>query len=219
MKRYQLLALAGVDGDDHRFDILAGHDAEDLIHPLELRLFNYLIPEYDFVQTPVLPLELRPSQLVAGTYLDELDHLRLPPDTVRVEPRRVYVALRQLYDHSALYNQTGGVDTSVMVDPTSPAELLSGIRAVGEDIVFCRLSGAERQQRRRPPPVSGDCDRIGWRAGKPPGGQAIEQPIGIRGFFRQRQAETVEGRFTISLPHRHAGACRGLRLRQCRAHG
>jgi FdhD protein len=69
-----------------------------------------------------------------GAYLEELERLKLPPDDVRVEPARVYVALRQLYDHSALYNQSGGVHTSIMIDPASPPNPDSGILAVGEDI-------------------------------------------------------------------------------------
>jgi FdhD protein len=69
-----------------------------------------------------------------GAYLETLDDLRLPPDSVRVAPQRVYVALRQLYDHSTLYNQSGGVHTSIMIDPASPADPASGILAVGEDI-------------------------------------------------------------------------------------
>ena len=69
-----------------------------------------------------------------GAYLEELDRIALPPDHVRVAPERVYVSLRQLYDNSALYNQSGGVHTSIMVDPASPADPSSGLLAVGEDI-------------------------------------------------------------------------------------
>jgi adsorption protein B len=54
-----------------RFDVLLMHDAEDLIHPLSLRLYSLLIPDYDFVQTPVFSLELEARALVAGTYIDE----------------------------------------------------------------------------------------------------------------------------------------------------
>jgi len=61
-----------------------------------------------------------------GAYLEELDRLRLPPDAVRVAPGRVYLALRQLYDHSALYHRSGGVHTSIMIDPSSPADLTAG---------------------------------------------------------------------------------------------
>ena len=43
---------------EHRlhFGCLAYHDAEDVVHPLELRVFNHLVPHYDLVQLPVMPL-------------------------------------------------------------------------------------------------------------------------------------------------------------------
>jgi FdhD protein len=69
-----------------------------------------------------------------GAYLEELEAHRLPPDGVRVTPERVYVALRQLYERASLYHQSGGVHTSIMVDPSSPADPTCGVLAVGEDI-------------------------------------------------------------------------------------
>jgi len=61
-----------------RFDILLMHDAEDLIHPLSLRLYSVLVPRWDFVQTPVFSLPLSARAFVAGTYIDEFaeHHLR-----------------------------------------------------------------------------------------------------------------------------------------------
>jgi adsorption protein B len=56
---------------NQRFDILLMHDAEDVIHPLALRLYSLLIPTYEFVQTPVLSLPLGTRKLVAATYIDE----------------------------------------------------------------------------------------------------------------------------------------------------
>ncbi len=47
------------------------HDSEDVIHPLELKLFNFLLPKKDFIQLPVLSLERPWWQMVAGTYLDD----------------------------------------------------------------------------------------------------------------------------------------------------
>lgn len=47
------------------------HDAEDVLHPLELRFFNYLLPRKDLIQIPVLSLERHWSELVAGIYMDE----------------------------------------------------------------------------------------------------------------------------------------------------
>lgn len=64
-----------------RFDILLMHDAEDVIHPLSLRLCSLLIPRYEFVQMPVFSLELPKSNLVGATYIDEFaeHHLRDMP--------------------------------------------------------------------------------------------------------------------------------------------
>jgi adsorption protein B len=47
------------------------HDAEDLVHADELRLFDALIESRDFVQLPVLPLIDRDSRWVGGHYADE----------------------------------------------------------------------------------------------------------------------------------------------------
>jgi len=68
-----------------RFDILLMHDAEDIIHPLAMRLYNYLIPEYDFVQTPVFPLELPWYAFVGSTYKDEFTEHHLKDMLVREE--------------------------------------------------------------------------------------------------------------------------------------
>lgn len=47
------------------------HDSEDVLHPLELRFFNYLLPRKDMIQLPVTSLEREWYELVAGTYMDE----------------------------------------------------------------------------------------------------------------------------------------------------
>lgn len=47
------------------------HDSEDVLHPLELRFFNYLLPRMDLIQLPVTSLEREWYDLVAGTYMDE----------------------------------------------------------------------------------------------------------------------------------------------------
>lgn len=54
-----------------RFEIFAIHDSEDIIHPLTLKLMNYLIPRIHMVQLPVTPLEMPLGDMTAGTYLDE----------------------------------------------------------------------------------------------------------------------------------------------------
>jgi adsorption protein B len=47
------------------------HGSEDVLHPLELRLFNYLLPRKDMIQLPVVSLERNWYEWVAGTYMDE----------------------------------------------------------------------------------------------------------------------------------------------------
>ena len=47
------------------------HDSEDVLHPLELKFFNYLLPRKDMIQLPVASLERGLGELVAGTYMDE----------------------------------------------------------------------------------------------------------------------------------------------------
>ncbi|MBP7564730.1 MAG: glycosyl transferase family protein [Burkholderiaceae bacterium] len=53
------------------FEGFVMHDAEDLIHPMELRVFNAALDQYDFVQLPVYSFTRRLRDLVAGVYMDE----------------------------------------------------------------------------------------------------------------------------------------------------
>ena len=48
--------LSAMKSTGERFDVIVTHDAEDLIHPDELRWINYYAARYDFIQTPVLAL-------------------------------------------------------------------------------------------------------------------------------------------------------------------
>lgn len=47
------------------------HDSEDVIHPLELQLFNARVPAADLVQLPVFSLDRSWKELTAGTYIDD----------------------------------------------------------------------------------------------------------------------------------------------------
>ncbi len=47
------------------------HDAEDVVHPAELRVFDRLIERFDLVQLPVLPLIVPGSRWISGHYCDE----------------------------------------------------------------------------------------------------------------------------------------------------
>ena len=54
-----------------RFDVIVTHDAEDIIHPDELRWINFYAARYDFIQTPVLPLATPLNKFTHGLYCDE----------------------------------------------------------------------------------------------------------------------------------------------------
>lgn len=60
-----------------RFAGITIHDSEDVVHPLELKMTNYLIDDYDALQFPVFPLMRMPrfgnffKTLTTGTYADE----------------------------------------------------------------------------------------------------------------------------------------------------
>lgn len=60
-----------INGEEYAFVLM--HDPEDVMHPLELKLCNYLIGrgEINMVQTPVFPLEVPLIKFTAGTYMDE----------------------------------------------------------------------------------------------------------------------------------------------------
>jgi adsorption protein B len=57
--------------EGRRFKAVVLHDAEDVVHPAELRLFDTLIERFALVQLPVLPLADPHSRWISGHYLDE----------------------------------------------------------------------------------------------------------------------------------------------------
>ncbi|MCX6965509.1 MAG: glycosyltransferase [Verrucomicrobia bacterium] len=61
------------------YAIIALHDAEDILHPLTLKVYNHYVPEIlDMGQIPVFPLELPPlTNWVGNTYLDEFAELHV----------------------------------------------------------------------------------------------------------------------------------------------
>lgn len=58
-----------------RFAIFLMHDAEDIVHPLSLKLFNYLMPRFAMIQIPVFSLPRFWYEFTAGVYMDEFAEL------------------------------------------------------------------------------------------------------------------------------------------------
>lgn len=72
-----------------KFDIIVLSDSEDVHHPLSLKLFNYLMPRFDMIQIPIIPLELPWFELVGGVYMDEFAEMHLKELLVREKISRV----------------------------------------------------------------------------------------------------------------------------------
>ena len=54
-----------------RFKAVVLHDAEDVVHPDALHIFDFLLDRFDMVQLPVLPLIDPKSRWISGHYCDE----------------------------------------------------------------------------------------------------------------------------------------------------
>src|SRR5947208_9559983 len=59
------------------------HDAEDVVHPLELRIFDGLIDRAGVIQLPVLPIPDPHSRWVSGHYCDEFAEAHIKELVVR----------------------------------------------------------------------------------------------------------------------------------------
>lgn len=59
------------------------HDAEDVVSPLELRLFNYLVERKDLIQVPVYPFERNWYDFVGMHYIDEFTELHAKDVPIR----------------------------------------------------------------------------------------------------------------------------------------
>ena len=69
----RLLRALAADEADGRWQarLVAFHDAEDMVHPAELAVFDMALATADFVQLPVRAEPLAESPWIAGHYLDE----------------------------------------------------------------------------------------------------------------------------------------------------
>ena len=60
-----------------RYAMFTLQDAEDVVHPLTLKVFNRFVPEYDLIQLPVVPYERYLHKMTGGTYLDEFAEVHM----------------------------------------------------------------------------------------------------------------------------------------------
>jgi adsorption protein B len=67
----------------HSAEAVVLHDAEDVVHPLEFRVFDRLIGRAAVIQLPVLPLPDPHSRWIAGHYCDEFAEAHIKELVVR----------------------------------------------------------------------------------------------------------------------------------------
>ena len=109
---YRAMRLNEVPGV-REYAVVAIHDAEDVMHPLVLKVYNAFVPRtYDMAQLPVFALELPPwKHWVANSYIDDFAELHTKDLFVRqsiggiVPSAGVGTAFsRQTLDHLAAAN-------------------------------------------------------------------------------------------------------------------
>ncbi len=134
--------------DKARFLGVVLHDAEDVVHSDELRVFAGLIDRFALIQLPVLPLVDRNSRWVAGTYLDEFaEHhgktLLAREETGAGVPS---AGVGCVFERKALGriagDRQGPFDAASL---TEDYELGLRLRADGGRAAFVRIAGADGQ--------------------------------------------------------------------------
>lgn len=89
------------------------HDAEDVVHPDELTVFDSLIEERAVVQLPVLPLVVPGSRLVSGHYADEFAETNYPLSQFRLSrlhPAKTPAKKRKWQNiHAPIHRQLGSI--------------------------------------------------------------------------------------------------------------
>lgn len=71
------------------FDLVVVSDSEDIHHPLSFKLFNYLMPRFEMIQIPIIPLEMPWHSFVGGVYMDEFAENHLKELIVREKIARI----------------------------------------------------------------------------------------------------------------------------------
>ena len=159
-------------------DTFAGivlHDSEDVLHPLELKFFNYLLPRKDMIQLPVVSLERDWYELVAGTYMDEFAEWHAKDLVVRESVTGVVPsagvgtcfsrrAIQALLDET--HNQPFNTDSL-----TEDYDVGSRLGKLGMRSIFARFPVEFRVRRKR------------WFGLRPDRALTVTMPLCVREFF------------------------------------
>jgi adsorption protein B len=140
------------------------HDAEDVVHPLELRIFDRLIDRAAVIQLPVLPLPDPHSRWISGHYCDEFAEAHVKELVVREAVGAAIplagvgcaIARRPLSQLAAMQDGRPFAGNSM----TEDYEIGLRLGALGLKTMFVRLPVRGGTRRcRQPRPFSGDARR------------------------------------------------------------
>lgn len=71
LNRLWQAVLADEKADGRKVKAIVLHDAEDVVHSAELKVFDRLIERFDLVQLPVVPIVDRSTSIISACYADE----------------------------------------------------------------------------------------------------------------------------------------------------
>ena len=169
------------------------HDSEDVLHPLELQLFNTLVARADMIQLPVLSLYREWYELVASTYMDEFAEWHSKDMVVRESmsgavpsagvgtcfSRRALMAL-------AARNQNQPFNTDSLTEDYDIGMQLAGM---GMRSTFARF------------PVQFHAHRSSWFGFRPPRELTVTMALCVREYFPDtfRTAYRQKARWTLGI--------------------
>lgn len=169
------------------------HDSEDILHPVELRFFNYLLPRKDLIQIPVMSLERDWSELVAGTYMDEFAEWHAKDLVVRESISRTVpsAGVGTCFSRRAMLGLAAQTDNQPFNTDSLTEDYDIGARlgAMGMKSVFCRF------------PVQFEVKRRTWFGYGPIKDKIITAPLCVREFFPDtfRAAYRQKARWTLGI--------------------
>ncbi|GAC1600015.1 MAG: glycosyl transferase family protein [Ramlibacter sp.] len=151
------------------------HDSEDVLHPMELKFFNYLLPRKDMIQLPVASLEREWYELVAGTYMDEFAESHAKEMVVResVSGMVPSAGVGTCFSRKALVNLIGATHNKPF-----------NISSLTEDYdVGMRLAGLGMQSIFGVFPVTFRVRRTSWSSRTKPRELLVNMPLCVREYF------------------------------------
>ena len=151
------------------------HDSEDVLHPMELKFFNYLLPRKDMIQLPVASLEREWYELVAGTYMDEFAESHAKEMVVResVSGMVPSAGVGTCFSRKALINLIGATHNKPF-----------NIESLTEDYdVGLRLSRLGMQSIFGVFPVTFRVRRTSWGSKTKARELKVEMPLCVREYF------------------------------------